>query len=70
MKTSGIFVMNTQQMTGQLYRIQGSSNLMQSATNSAAWLDLTNFTAATTNFFFRDRTATNFPHRFYRMISP
>ena len=68
--TSTGFVMNAQLMTGQLYRIQGSSNLTQSATNPAAWLDLTNFTAAATNFVFRDRTATNFPRRFYRMISP
>jgi titin len=52
---------------GQSYRVQAATNL---AANPIAWSDLTNFTAATTSFFFLDRAATNIPVRFYRIISP
>jgi parallel beta-helix repeat protein len=52
---------------GQNYRVQATTNL---AANPIAWSDLTNFTASATNFIFLDRSATNFPRRFYRAVSP
>ncbi len=52
---------------GQSYRIQATTNL---AANPVAWTVLTNFTAGVTNFSFLDRTATNVPQRFYRIVSP
>ena len=52
---------------GQNYRVQAATNL---GANPIAWTDLTNFTASATNFIFLDRSATNFPRRFYRAVSP
>ena len=52
---------------GQNYRVQATTNL---GGNPIAWTDLTNFTASATNFNFLDRSATNLPRRFYRVISP
>ena len=52
---------------GQNYRVQATTNL---GAIPIAWLDLTNFTAGATNFIFLDRSATNFPRRFYRAVSP
>ncbi len=52
---------------GQTYRVQATTNL---GAVPVAWSNLTNFTASTTNFSFRDRTATNLPQRFYRIVSP
>jgi parallel beta-helix repeat protein len=52
---------------GQNYRVQAATNL---AANPIAWTDLTNFIASATNLIFLDRNATNFPRRFYRIVSP
>lgn len=52
---------------GQNYRVQATTNL---GATPILWLDLTNFVASVTNYSFLDRTATNFPHRFYRVVSP
>jgi hypothetical protein len=49
------------------YRIQATTNV---GTNPLPWVDLTNFTATSPSFSFADRTATNYPARFYRVISP
>lgn len=54
-------------MTNFSYRIQATTNL---AGNPIPWVDLTNFTATLPVFNFTDRAATNFPRRFYRVISP
>ena len=53
--------------TNFAYRIQTATNL---ATTPVVWVDLTNFTANSSLLNFTDRTATNFPRRFYRVISP
>lgn len=52
---------------GQHCRIQAATNLAAPPVN---WTDLTNFTATTTNFFFLDPFASNYPVRFYRVASP
>jgi hypothetical protein len=52
---------------GQPYRVQASTNLAEGA---SAWLDLTNFIAATTNVLFQDAAATHYRARFYRIVSP
>jgi hypothetical protein len=39
-------------------------------TNPLPWVDLTNFTATNPSFVFADHTASNYPARFYRVISP
>ena len=49
------------------YRIQAATNLAQ---QPVAWIDLTNFTAGNSVFNFNDTSATNYPVRFYRVISP
>lgn len=64
-KTNG-FVLNASLRSSQSYRIQANTNL--TTTN---WLTLTNFTANTAPVFhFTNNTATNFPQRFYRIVSP
>ena len=52
---------------GQSYRVQATTNL---GGNPIPWVNLTNFTAGTTNFTFLDRAATNLAARFYRVVSP
>jgi hypothetical protein len=52
---------------GQNYRVQATTNL---GAAPVVWVDLTNFTASATNHAFLDRAATNFPRRFYRVVSP
>ena len=52
---------------GQNYHVQATTNL---GALPVAWADLTNFVASVTNYTFVDRAATNFPRRFYRVISP
>ena len=47
------------------YRVQASTNL--ATTN---WVDLTNFTATNSPVIFQDRSASNRPVRFYRVVSP
>jgi hypothetical protein len=47
--------------------VQSTTNL---ALNPLQWIDLTNFVASATNFIFLDQTATNYPARFYRVVSP
>ena len=52
---------------GQTYRVQAATNL---GAHPIAWLDLTNFTASATNYLFLDPAATNYPARYYRVVSP
>jgi hypothetical protein len=59
------FVLNAILSSGQNYRIQASTNL-----NTTNWIDLTNFTAGVGMLRFTNFTATNFPQRFYRIVSP
>ena len=47
------------------YRIQSATNL-----SAPVWVNLTNFVPTTSPFQFTDRTATNVPVRFYRVVSP
>ena len=49
------------------YRIQTATNL---AANPIAWVDLTNFPAINPTTNFTDHSATNYPLRFYRVMSP
>ena len=64
-KSNG-FVANATLRNGQSYRIQANTNLQTSN-----WLTLTNFTGGTAPVFrFADSTATNFPQRFYRIVTP
>jgi hypothetical protein len=65
--TSTGFVTTAGVTVGESYRIQATTNL---AIVPILWVDLTNFTASATNFLFLDRTATNRPMRFYRVVSP
>ena len=53
--------------TNFFYRIQTATNL---AANPIAWTDLTNFAADNSPITFTDLLATNFPARFYRVVSP
>jgi hypothetical protein len=57
------FVASVAVITGEPYRIRGSTNLQD-------WTDLTNFIAMTTNYLFVDPAATTQPRRFYRAVSP
>ena len=65
-RTNG-FIFNLTFATNFSYRIQATTNL---GTNPIPWIDLTNFTPASTSLLFTDRTATNFRVRFYRVVSP
>jgi hypothetical protein len=49
---------------GGRYKLQASTNL-----NSSAWIDLISFTNSQATFPFTDTTATNFPQRFYRVVT-
>jgi len=48
------------------YHIQAATNLVA----PVAWLNLTNFTATNSSLVFTDHLATNYPRRFYRVVSP
>jgi hypothetical protein len=63
----GGFVFNLTFQTNFSYRIQATTNL---AGNQAPWIDLTNFTATISSLTYTDHTATVFPTRFYRVVSP
>jgi len=61
------FIFNLALTTNFSYRIQAATNL---AANSNLWINLTNFTATSSSLTFTDGTATLFPARFYRVVSP
>lgn len=61
------FAFNITFATNFSYHIQATTNL---AANPIQWANLTNFTATSMSLTFTDRTATSFPDRFYRVISP
>lgn len=65
--TSTGFLAQISLTLGQNYRVQATTNL---GAAPVVWVDLTNFTASATNHAFLDRAATNFPRRFYRVVSP
>ena len=52
-------------VSGARYRLQASTNL-----NTAGWIDLTAFTNTQPATSLVDTTATSFPQRFYRLVSP
>lgn len=51
---------------GQSYRVEATTNLAP----PLLWTSVTNFTATVTNYIFLDRSATNAPQRFYRIVTP
>ncbi len=57
------FVANVAVIAGEPYRIRASGDLQ-------AWVDVTNFIAATTNYLFVDPAALTQPRRYYRAVSP
>jgi hypothetical protein len=61
------FVAQVSLTVGESYHFQTTTNL---AASPIPWINLTNFTAAAPSFQFIDRTATNYPMRFYRVVSP
>lgn len=61
------FIFNLTLATNFSYHIQATTNL---AGNPVPWISLTNFTSTTASLLFTDFTATNFPARFYRVVSP
>jgi CubicO group peptidase (beta-lactamase class C family) len=64
-RTEG-FVLNANLRSGQSYRLQANTNL--ATTN---WTTLTNFTAGTApSFLYTNKSATNLPEQFYRIVSP
>src|ERR1039458_457906 len=65
-RTNG-FIFNLTFATNFSYHIQATTNL---AAHPIPWVNLTNFTAASSALTFTDRTATNFRTRFYRVVSP
>ena len=65
-RTDG-FIFNLTCAANFSYHIQVTTNL---ATNPIPWVNLTNFTATSSSLTFTDLTATNFPTRFYRVVSP
>jgi hypothetical protein len=65
-RTNG-FIFNLTFATNFSYRIQATTNL---GTNPIPWIDLTNFTPASSSLTFTDSAATNFTVRFYRVVSP
>ena len=48
------------------YHIQAATNLVA----PIAWVNLTNFIATNPSLVFTDHLATNYPTRFYRVVSP
>jgi len=65
-RTNG-FIFSLTFQTNFSYRIQATTNV---GTNPIPWIDLTNFTPINSSLTFTDRTATNYPTRFYRVTSP
>jgi hypothetical protein len=65
LRTNG-FVFSLALQTNFGYRIQAATNLVA----PIAWTDLTNYTATNSSLVFTDRLATNYPTRFYRVVSP
>ncbi len=65
LRTNG-FAFSLSLQTNFSYRIQTTTNLAA----PVVWLDLTNFTATSSPFFFTDHAATNDHARFYRAVSP
>ncbi|NOS69186.1 MAG: hypothetical protein HOP33_04570, partial [Verrucomicrobia bacterium] len=65
--TSTGFIAHISLAIGESYRVQATTNL---GVLPVPWIDLTNFVAGVTNYSFIDRSATNIPRRFYRVISP
>jgi hypothetical protein len=65
-RTNG-FTFSLTLQTNFSYRIQATTTL---GTNPIPWIDLTNFTPTNSSLTFTDRIATNYPIRFYRVISP
>jgi titin len=61
--TSTGFVANLSLTPGESYRVQTTTNLVN------AWMDVTNFIPATSNWVFLDRAPTN-SRRFYRVVAP
>jgi hypothetical protein len=61
------FVFNLTFSTNFSYHIQATTNL---ASNPIQWVNLTNLTATSASLLFTDRTATGYPDRFYRVVSP
>jgi hypothetical protein len=57
------FVAQVSLTPGEPYRLRASSDLQ-------AWVDLTNFVAASTNYLLFDPAAIGQPRRFYRAVSP
>ena len=64
--TPGGFQMNLSLTAGQNYRLQGTTNVADSAT----WSTLTNISTAPASLQYTDSTATNLQLRFYRVVSP
>jgi hypothetical protein len=62
----GGFVLGLTLATNFGYHLQAATNLAAPIT----WVNLTNFTATSAALTFTDRTATNFPARYYRVTSP
>jgi len=65
--TSNGFAFNLGLATNFSYHIQATTNL---GANPVPWVNLTNFTANNVSLLFTDRTATSYPARFYRVVSP
>ena len=61
------FIFTLTLQTNFSYRIQATTNL---GTNPIPWIDLTNIAPTNSSLTFTDRIATNYPARFYRVISP
>ena len=61
------FVLTLTFSTNFTYRVQATTNL---AASPIVWTDLTNYTAINSSLVFTDRLATNYPVRFYRVVSP
>ena len=66
-RNSSGFTFELYLQTNRAYRLQGTANL---GADPIPWLDLTNFTAPSSPIQFIDRSASNYPARFYRVISP
>lgn len=62
----GGFQMNLSLTAGKAYRLQGTTNLV----DTNAWVTVTNIASAPAALQFLDTAATNLPFRFYRIISP
>jgi hypothetical protein len=63
------FLPNQQLQLGFL-GVTGSNYVLQASTNLTTWTPISTNTARTNPFNFLDPNATNFPHRFYRVLQP